>query len=380
MTETAAEDQIDALLIPFEGEDPCGEDQSWSGVFRDIITARKDDDPDAPQGVWETDVKRADWPLVESLCVDGLKTKSKDLRFALWLTEAWTKQEGLAGFRRGIDLTVSLCEEFWEPLYPKIEEDGSLEFRLGPLQLAAEEFERHLVLLPITAPEAGEVLAVRLKDLNDVQRIENLARRDQAAADRETARYLSRQDFDTSVTLTDVVWLQDQVPLVEACLGEVERLDLFFEEHCPRDGPSLQGLRSSLERIDKLMRQWVHEKGGAFGPDGSEADQGDEADAPEAEEQAEMTEKDSPSEQVSGDGSLAAGPISSRAEAYRRLEEIADFLARAEPHSPTPYLIKRAVTWGNMSFGELLVELMESGGDHQRILRLLGLDEVGKSG
>ena len=31
-----------------------------------------------------------------------------------------------------------------------------------------------------------------------------------------------------------------------------------------------------------------------------------------------------------------------------------------------------------MSFGELLVELVEGGGDHQRVLRLLGLDAMGK--
>ena len=77
-------------------------------------------------------------------------------------------------------------------------------------------------------------------------------------------------------------------------------------------------------------------------------------------------------------GGAGTGPIQTRAEAYRRLSEAADFLIRTEPHSPVPYLVKRAVSWGNLSFGELLVELIEGGGDHQRILRLLGLDGVGK--
>ena len=75
---------------------------------------------------------------------------------------------------------------------------------------------------------------------------------------------------------------------------------------------------------------------------------------------------------------MSAGPIQSRAEAYKRLGEAADYLIKAEPHSPVPYLVKRAVAWGNMSFGELLVELVEGGGDHQRVLRLLGLDAMGK--
>ena len=50
---------------------------------------------------------------------------------------------------------------------------------------------------------------------------------------------------------------------------------------------------------------------------------------------------------------VSAGPIQSRAEAYKRLGEAADYLIKAEPHSPVPYLVKRAVAWGNMSFGEL---------------------------
>ena len=72
-----------------------------------------------------------------------------------------------------------------------------------------------------------------------------------------------------------------------------------------------------------------------------------------------------------------SGPIRSRREAYRRLEEAADYLLRTEPHSPVPYMIKRAVAWGEMSFGELIMELMAEEGDKKRLLKLLGLDKVG---
>lgn len=67
------------------------------------------------------------------------------------------------------------------------------------------------------------------------------------------------------------------------------------------------------------------------------------------------------------------GPIQSRAEAYLRLTEAADYLLRTEPHSPVPYLIKRAVGWGNMSLAELLMELVGSPDDLVTIQRLLGM-------
>jgi type VI secretion system protein ImpA len=62
----------------------------------------------------------------------------------------------------------------------------------------------------------------------------------------------------------------------------------------------------------------------------------------------------------------------SRDEAYRRLGEIADYLLRTEPHSPVPYLVKRAVAWGGMPLAELLQELLDSESDLKQIYRLLG--------
>src|SRR5690606_38548275 len=56
-----------------------------------------------------------------------------------------------------------------------------------------------------------------------------------------------------------------------------------------------------------------------------------------------------------------------------RLSEAADYLLRTEPHSPVPYLVKRAVGWGNLSLAELLMELVGAPDDLVTIQRLLGM-------
>lgn len=48
----------------------------------------------------------------------------------------------------------------------------------------------------------------------------------------------------------------------------------------------------------------------------------------------------------------------SREEAYRLLAVVADYLMRYEPHSPVPYMLKRALDWGGKPLPELLAELM----------------------
>lgn len=84
-------------------------------------------------------------------------------------------------------------------------------------------------------------------------------------------------------------------------------------------------------------------------------------------------EPGSPAPTDSGVTAARSGPIRSRAEAYLRLSEAADYLLRTEPHSPAPYLVKRAVGWGNMSLAELLMELVGSPDDLVAIQRLLGM-------
>ena len=72
-------------------------------------------------------------------------------------------------------------------------------------------------------------------------------------------------------------------------------------------------------------------------------------------------------------------PIRSRAEAYRRLAEAADYLIRTEPHSPTPYLIKRAISWGGMTLEQLLPELVPSDAALKDLERLLKIETAVKS-
>lgn len=69
------------------------------------------------------------------------------------------------------------------------------------------------------------------------------------------------------------------------------------------------------------------------------------------------------------------GPINSREDAYRLLEAVADYLERTEPHSPTPYLVKRAVTWGRMSLADLMQEIVREEGDISRYFSLLGIKD-----
>lgn len=66
--------------------------------------------------------------------------------------------------------------------------------------------------------------------------------------------------------------------------------------------------------------------------------------------------------------------ITTRAEAYRALDQAAELLLRIEPHSPVPYLVKRSVRWGSLSLSELYAELFQIA-DPAVVFRLLGIQK-----
>ena len=86
-----------------------------------------------------------------------------------------------------------------------------------------------------------------------------------------------------------------------------------------------------------------------------------------------MIDTTEPSAQPASAPRLVAGPIASRADAYRALTEASEYLMRTEPHSPVPYLVRRAITWGNMSLVELLDELLQKSADINTVYALLGM-------
>jgi type VI secretion system protein ImpA len=66
--------------------------------------------------------------------------------------------------------------------------------------------------------------------------------------------------------------------------------------------------------------------------------------------------------------------VESRAHAYQLLDLVARYLAEHEPHSPTPFLLQRAVTWGQLPLPELMREIVRTEGDMARYLALLGIE------
>src|SRR5580658_9338772 len=120
------------LLLPIPGDNPSGVNLYSTPLFEEVREARRQDDT-GPQGLWEHDIKTADYDLVIRLTTKALATQTKDLFLASWLAEALLNKQGFAGLNDGLNLMRGLIEQFWDTLYPEVE-DGDAEFRASPLE------------------------------------------------------------------------------------------------------------------------------------------------------------------------------------------------------------------------------------------------------
>ena len=65
--------------------------------------------------------------------------------------------------------------------------------------------------------------------------------------------------------------------------------------------------------------------------------------------------------------------INSRAEAYEALAKITAYLMEVDPHSPTPYLLRKAVSFRDMTFADLLTVLVDDEWHRTNLLKLIGV-------
>ena len=349
--------QIDVqdLLQPIPGANPAGESLRYQGTYDRIADARREDDPSLSQGIYKSTLKRAEWTTAETICVDALTKRTKDLQIAGWLLEAWLHLHGFAGVTNGLRLLAGLCEQFWDHLYPTLE-DGDLEGRIALFDWIEQKLTLKLKQIPLTLPSDAVKQSYSYVDWESACHFENLAMKDPRALQEALAKINpTLSTFRAAITGTDLSFhldmVQDLDDAIEGCLA----VEQVLEQKCGKDAPLLRQFKEALSLIQSLVSQDLLARDSHVAAVSEEVDPLNvEAEEPEA-------------------GLRSSGPIRSRADAYRRLSEAADYLLRTEPHSPTPYLVKRAVEWGSMSLPELLQQIVRNEGEMDEIDRLLRL-------
>ena len=373
---------IEALLTPFGATQPAGRSMRYEPVYPAIRLAREEEDPNLPMGVWERPLKKADWPLVEAKCLETLQSHSKDFQVAAWLCESWIHLHQIEGLIAGASLLAGLVERFWDCAYPQIE-DGDDDARAAPFVWINENLPATLMLhiallkVPERAPSVVTLAVWDQAVASDPHKAIVAAK----AGDPLAEKPLTRDDMNANAAGKGLSALLAMRGRLQIAADQWDVLAQMVDARMGVNAPSVARVGEMLRRLERAARSLT---GGrdlaelAAPPAQAPADQAastqpNEINRSHSMESAPPQQADGPADHAPSPGS---GAIASRDQAYRLLEEVAAYLQKTEPHSPTPYLIKRAVAWGHMSLADLMQEIVREEGDIARFFSLLGVKDA----
>ncbi|MGE5451245.1 MAG: type VI secretion system protein TssA [Acidobacteriota bacterium] len=345
----------EVLLSPIAGAQPCGEDLSFSTEFDQIAEMRREDDPTLDQGEWVTSLKVADWPGVAQLCTRLLSERTKDLRLAMWLTEAWSLTQGYPGLHHGLQLCTALCEQYWPDLHPQAE-DGDMEQRVGNISWLLQRLVHLADTRPVVRTRQGATFS--LQDW----RAAKLQSSTGASADTDGTDKVTLDQFKRALNETPREQLQANLEALRAAQAQLLAWQTIVDGHLGDNGPGFvaakEALNQAVHDMERLAREaGLFEDSAGATPDLDTPSAGADDEAPAA-----------------GGANRPAGPLRSRAQALQQLREVAAFFRRTEPHSPVAYLAEKAVKWGDMPLHEWLQKVVKDQGAMAHLQELLGIE------
>lgn len=340
---------VAALLAPISEDNPCGENLQYSGLYDEIREARRSDDS-LDQGDWQREPKVAEWPKVVYLSATALSAKTKDLQIGAWLTEALVELYGFAGLRDSLRVMRGLHEQFWDKLYPPLEGED-FEGRANALSWMDSKLDIPLKKAPLTKTGTGvdySYLQWEESTRFDIpENIEGLdgnayTRATELKAQAEAEGKTTGEAWRKAKGATRRVFYEETNAVLNECWEGFQALDRVMDGKFGRHTPGLGALKKSLEGVRALVEKLVKEKR-ILEPDPVSQEAGAEGEAGEP----------------GARGST--GPLRTRADALKRLAEVAEYFQGAEPHSPVAYLVQRAIKWGQMPLEVWLEDVIKDG-------------------
>jgi type VI secretion system protein ImpA len=345
-----------ALLAPIEGEHPTGadprEDFSPSSLYfrlRDARGEARAAERQADAADAEERPPTPQWAPVKRLATTMLESHAKDLEAASWLTEALLRTDGLDGLASGFRVMTGLVETWWDGLHPLPDDEAALRRITAVAGLNGEGVEGTLIQplrkSSLFALPSGAMLALwQYQQSAETATIGDAARREQ----RLRAGIMPFDEVENAAR-ANVAALRQVRQSARGCITAWQALEDALDYRT--GAPPMGRVRDLLEEIVKVADRYA----------------GIEAALPV------QAVADAPACVAVASPVAVGGRIASREDAFRVLEEAADFFHRTEPHSPLAYTLREAVRRGRLTWSELLEEIVPDADSRAAILSSLGI-------
>lgn len=356
--ELLSESQIKALLVPL-ANGACGENCEYDELYLKLDELATGT-PSSQMGDSVIEGKDPDYRTLYSNCLE-LFNKTLDLRVASFFTLAALNLEGLTGLKKGLMIIEYLVKEQFISFYPLLDPDDD------------NDPTERINILSMLAPDTGAYADSYnfLAQLRAVKLVEELpySYRDYLvcsgfleSADKE----LDSNIFNAQMSAVPISTMQTHLTLVQDILSLIISITTSFNEQATDLGYlTMETLEHELGQLKSFYLSYLKnaDAQGLAEKDETNSDHSNpNNDRQEAIQDLKPTVFD-----------LKTFEPRNRNEALEMLKKSASYFAYAEPTSPVPYLINRALRMANMNFIDLLGEIdqnaLERGKEQLGILR-----------
>ncbi|MBS0522972.1 MAG: type VI secretion system protein TssA [Proteobacteria bacterium] len=350
---------FEAILAPLAGDHPAGvdlrQDFSPTSIYfrlRDARAQARDAERQADSQGGEEGQSTL-WRPVVTMATDVLKSSSKDLEVATWLTEALVRIAGLRGLAAGASIIAGLVERHWDGLFP-MPEEGAMESRLAAVAGLSGQGADGTLMQPLRKialfrrPDGSPFSLWQYQAAVELSGISDPARR----AQRIDSGVLPFEEVEKEARMAGADHWSEQRDIISKALASWKGMERALDEKAGEESPAGNRVRELLEFVSETCLRFAP-------PDLAEGDG------------ASMT-----TNETAGDAAPVVampGAISGREQALRQLTEIAAWFKRNEPSSPIGFTLDEAVRRARLGWPELVAELVSDEAARHSLLTSAGI-------
>lgn len=336
--------QIENMLVPLAGEPKSGENCEYDQLYlgMDALAA-----PVAEQEVGESvaEGRDADFRQLQRNC-ESLWSKTRDLRVAAYFTISNFCNNGLEGLVQGLRLVDYLVEELWDECYPQLDPDDD------------NDPTERLNILAMISPKQG-AFSDSIQFINHFRRQKLISSLPYTMRDVMAAQGLLNGDgtkVDLSLVNAEISGgpfyeeLKSRHGMSEQALALLTKIADGVNSRIGDAGfVNFESLTSELNYLKKFYEPFI--SAGAAPAAAPVEEPKPVAPAPKT---VTIAVPAAPAFQAVD---LKSCVISSRAEAMMMISKCSEYFKKAEPTSPMPYLLARALRMADMNFVDILAEI-----------------------
>lgn len=353
--ERITENDLLLTLAPLSGDNPAGENCEYDELYLSLESYALGT-PEDEMGDSIIEGKDPDYRALYSACLK-LWEKTRDLRVACFFALSSVCLFGLSGLKDGLRLVDYLVKEQFDSFYPQLDPDDD------------NDPTERINVLSMLSPVEG-AYSDPYKFLSHIREFKLVKELDYTLRDYlVSSGYLEAKDSRDLSTLNAQLFsvpvssVKEQSVLLDEVIALSEDICNTFNEKVGNSGYlSLDALKHELSVMKGMYANVLKNTNS-------------QESAPATQEQkAEI--KDSLNSQVADTVktetvvktvfNIDAYTPANRNEAIVLLKKSAEYFLNAEPTSPVPYLINRAVRMANMNFMDLLAEIDQNAVDRGR--------------